>query len=314
MKSNKRLLLGDEALALGAINAGLSGAYAYPGTPSTEVLEFVQSHPVTKERNIHSHWSSNEKTAVEEALGMSFCGKRAIVSMKHVGVNVAADPFVNSAMTGANGGLLVIAADDPSMHSSQNEQDSRFYADFAMIPVLEPSNQQEAYDMARYGFELSEKAGIPVMVRLVTRLSHSRAVVEFDDTPLPENKLHYPASPKQWVLMPAISRQRNKRLIEDYMNLQKDSDNSPFNFYKDASDKSLGIVVSGIAWNYLQELYPEGIPFRLSKFHNIPYLLNSLTDFSTSANQFLCLKKVSPLSRKNFVENSTQLLAKYMAN
>ena len=134
----KRLLLGDEALALGALNAGLSGAYAYPGTPSTEILEFVQANPLTKERSIHSHWSSNEKTAVEEALGMSFCGKRAIVSMKHVGMNVAADCFVNSGMTGANGGLLVIAADDPSMHSSQNEQDSRFYADFAFIPCLSP--------------------------------------------------------------------------------------------------------------------------------------------------------------------------------
>ncbi|MDE6249597.1 MAG: indolepyruvate ferredoxin oxidoreductase, partial [Paramuribaculum sp.] len=121
----KRLLLGDEAFALGALDAGLSGAYAYPGTPSTEILEFVQSHPLTRERGIHSHWSSNEKTAVEEALGMSYCGKRAICAMKHVGLNVAADPFVNSAMTGANGGLLIVSADDPSMHSSQNEQDSR---------------------------------------------------------------------------------------------------------------------------------------------------------------------------------------------
>ena len=153
MKTRK-LLLGDEALALGAINSGLSGAYAYPGTPSTEILEYVQQNSVARERKIHSHWSSNEKTAMEEALGMSFCGKRAIVSMKHVGLNVAADPFVNSAMTGANGGLLVISADDPSMHSSQNEQDSRFYARFAMIPILEPSDQQEAYAMAGYGFEL----------------------------------------------------------------------------------------------------------------------------------------------------------------
>ena len=121
----KQLLLGDEALALGAINAGLSGAYAYPGTPSTEILEFVQSHPTAKDRKIHSHWSSNEKTATESALGMSFAGKRSMVSMKHVGLNVAADAFVNSAMTGANGGMLVISADDPSMHSSQNEQYSR---------------------------------------------------------------------------------------------------------------------------------------------------------------------------------------------
>lgn len=294
MKRDKRLLLGDEALALGAINAGLSGAYAYPGTPSTEILEFVQANPVTKERNIHSHWSSNEKTAVEEALGMSFCGKRAIVSMKHVGLNVAADPFVNSAMTGANGGLLVISADDPSMHSSQNEQDSRFYADFAMIPVLEPSSQQEAYDMAKYGFELSEKYGVPVMIRLVTRLSHSRAVVEFDTEALPQNELHYPATPRQWVLMPAISRQRNKRLVKDFVMFQKDSDLSPYNFYKEGKDKSLGIVVSGIAWNYLQELYPNGIPFPVVKISQYPIPVQLITRLFDECGSILVLEEGQP--------------------
>lgn len=266
----KQLLLGDEALALGAINAGLSGAYAYPGTPSTEILEYVQSHPLTRERGIHSHWSSNEKTAVEEALGMSYCGKRAIVSMKHVGVNVAADPFVNSGMTGANGGLLVIAADDPSMHSSQNEQDSRFYADFAFIPLLEPSNQQEAYDMAAYGFELSEKFQIPAMVRLVTRLSHSRAIVMTDDAAAEQNKLHYPKHHDQWVLMPAISKKRYKVLLEDFKNLQEASETSPFNSYTDGKDHSLGIIVSGIAYNYLMEVFPEGCPFPVVKISQYP--------------------------------------------
>ncbi len=266
----KRLLLGDEAFALGALNAGLSGAYAYPGTPSTEILEFIQTNPLTRERNIHSHWSSNEKTAVEEALGMSFCGKRAIVSMKHVGVNVAADPFVNSAMTGANGGMLVIAADDPSMHSSQNEQDSRFYADFAMMPLLEPSDQQECYDMARYGFEFSEKFAIPVMVRLVTRLSHSRAVVETETEPLPQNELSYPKEPKQWVLMPAMSKKRNVRLIGDFAKFAEASETSPFNKYIDADDKRLGIVVSGLAWNYLNEVFPHGIPFPTVKISQYP--------------------------------------------
>ena len=138
--SEKRLLLGDEAIALGAINAGLSGVYAYPGTPSTEITEFIQTYPLAKERGIHSRWSTNEKTAMEAALGMSYMGKRAMVCMKHVGMNVAADAFVNSAMTGANGGLIVVAADDPSMHSSQNEQDSRFYGKFAMVPIFEPSS------------------------------------------------------------------------------------------------------------------------------------------------------------------------------
>lgn len=294
MKREKRLLLGDEALALGAINAGLSGAYAYPGTPSTEILEFVQGNPLAKERNIHSHWSSNEKTAMEEALGMSFCGKRAIVSMKHVGLNVAADPFVNSAMTGANGGMLVISADDPSMHSSQNEQDSRFYADFAMIPVLEPSSQQEAYDMARYGFELSEKYGVPVMLRLVTRLSHSRGVVEFNAEAMPENELHYPATPRQWVLMPAISRQRNKRLVKDFVQFRKDSDISPFNFYKEGKDRALGIIASGIAWNYLQELYPDGIPFPVVKISQYPIPIQLITRLFDECGSILVLEEGQP--------------------
>ena len=223
----KKLLLGDEALALGAINAGLSGAYAYPGTPSTEILEFVQAHPVAKARNIHSHWSSNEKTAVEEALGMSFCGKRSMASMKHVGLNVAADAFVNSAMTGTNGGMLVISADDPSMHSSQNEQDSRFYARFAMTPCLEPSSQQEAYDMAAYGFRLSEEIRIPVVVRLVTRLSHSRAQVEVAAEAAPENPKSYPANPRQWVLMPGNSRVRYRELIADRDKMEEASATSP---------------------------------------------------------------------------------------
>ncbi len=135
--ANKELLLGDEALAQGALDAGLSGVYAYPGTPSTEITEYIQGHPLTAERGIHSAWSTNEKTAVEAALGMSFAGKRSMVCMKHVGLNVAADAFVNSAMTGANGGMIVVAADDPSMHSSQNEQDSRFYGKFALVPVFE---------------------------------------------------------------------------------------------------------------------------------------------------------------------------------
>ena len=294
----KKLLLGDEALALGALNAGLSGAYAYPGTPSTEILEFVQSNPLTKERGIHSHWSSNEKTAVEEALGMSFCGKRAIVSMKHVGVNVAADPFVNSGMTGANGGLLVIAADDPSMHSSQNEQDSRFYADFAFMPALEPSSQQEAYDMARFGFELSEKYGVPVMVRLVTRLSHSRAVVEVDDTAAPQNKLHYPASAHQWVLMPAISKKRYKVVLEQYKELVKESEKSPFNKYIDARDRSLGIVANGIAYNYLMELFPDGCPFPVLKISQYPLPKALVERMFDDCKSVLVVEEGQPLIEK----------------
>lgn len=290
----KRLLLGDEALALGAINAGLSGAYAYPGTPSTEILEYVQTNATARQRGIHSHWSSNEKTAVEAALGMSYCGKRAITSMKHVGLNVAADPFVNSGMTGANGGLLVIVADDPSMHSSQNEQDSRYYGAFAMLPMLEPSDQQEAYDMARYGFEMSERNCIPVLTRMVTRLSHSRAVVETDAEPMHENKLHYPANPRQWVLMPAVSKVRNRQLIKDQELFVAESEKSPFNRYEDAGDRTLGMIASGIAYNYLQEAFGGKVPFPVVKIGQYPLPSAMLLRLQQECDEILVLEEGQP--------------------
>lgn len=290
----KRLLLGDEAFAMGAINAGLSGAYAYPGTPSTEIMEFVQSNRTAKERGIHSHWSSNEKTAMEEALGMSFCGKRAFTSMKHVGLNVAADPFVNSAMTGANGGLIVVAADDPSMHSSQNEQDSRFYADFAMIPALEPANQQEAYDMASHAFELSEKFNIPVLFRFVTRLSHSRAVVEVENEPAKENENSYPKNPKQWVLMPAMSKIRNRQLIADFDEFIKASEKSPFNRYEEAPRHEMGIVASGIAYNYLKEAFNGDVPFPTVKVSQYPLPKKLIKQLHDSCDTILVLEEGQP--------------------
>ncbi len=171
----RKLLLGVEAIGQAAVDAGISGVYAYPGTPSTEITEYIQENKTAKERNIHREWSANEKTALEAALGMSYAGKRTMACMKHVGLNVAADVFMNAAITGVNGGLVVTVADDPSQHSSQNEQDSRFYGKFAMIPIFEPSSQQEAYDMTYHAFEFSEKTGLPVMVRITTRLAHSRS-------------------------------------------------------------------------------------------------------------------------------------------
>ena len=291
----KKLLLGDEALALGAINAGLSGAYAYPGTPSTEILEYVQKNPVAKERKIHSHWSSNEKTALEEALGMSFCGKRAIVSMKHVGLNVAADPFVNSAMTGANGGLLVISADDPSMHSSQNEQDSRFYARFAMLPILEPSDQQEAYDMGAYGFELSEKLRLPVMLRLVTRLSHSRAVVTTDSVATEENTMAYPADTRRWVLMPGNSRVRYKDLIAQQTQMEAMSEESPFNTLTPGTDSRLGIIASGIAANYVKECFAEGCPFSVLKISQYPLPKQKIAELASACDAIIVIEEGQPV-------------------
>jgi indolepyruvate ferredoxin oxidoreductase, alpha subunit len=248
----KLLLLGAEAIAQGAMDGGMSGVYAYPGTPSTEITEYVQNSKLAKQKNIHSRWSVNEKTAMEAALGMSYAGKRAMVCMKHVGLNVAADPFINSAITGVNGGLIITVADDPSMHSSQNEQDSRFFGNFAMIPILEPSNQQEAYDMAREGFELSEKYKTPILIRITTRLSHSRYGVKTKEL-LDENPLKLPDDPKQFVLLPAIARMRYKALLDNQKNFSVESEKSSFNKYLDGKNKSLGIIACGIAYNYLLE-------------------------------------------------------------
>ena len=250
---SKKLLLGDEAVALGALHAGLSGVYAYPGTPSTEITEFIQLHPLTKERNVHSRWCTNEKTAMEAARGMYFMGKRALVCMKHVGMNVCADPFVNSGMTGVNGGVVVLVADDPSMHSSQDEQDSRFYGKFAMIPTFEPSSQQEAYDMMEAAFDYSEQQCLPVLMRVTTRMAHSRAVVQVKDEARPENEMNYNAVAANWVLLPANARKRNDKVTAQQAQLEEDAANSPYNSLTLGGKASLGIIASGIAYNYVQE-------------------------------------------------------------
>ncbi len=268
----KRLLLGDEAIALGALHAGLSGVYAYPGTPSTEITEFIQLQQATRkegEPEVKCRWATNEKTAMEGALGMSYMGKRALVCMKHVGMNVAADAFVNSAMTGANGGLVVVAADDPSMHSSQNEQDSRFYGKFALIPVFEPSSQQEAYDMIRAAFDYSEHFQIPVLMRVTTRMAHSRAVVELGEQRA-QNSCSTPKNAQQWILLPARSRVRYNTLIEEQKAFEQDAVESKFNAYLPGSDLKRGIVACGIAYNYLMENYPEGCPYPVVKVTQYP--------------------------------------------
>ncbi|MCB5295050.1 MAG: thiamine pyrophosphate-dependent enzyme [Candidatus Cloacimonetes bacterium] len=267
----KLMLLGDEALAQGALDAGISGFYGYPGTPSTEIIEYVQRSKQAITDKVHRTWSSNEKTAMESALGMSYTGKRAMVTMKHVGLNVAADPFMNSAMTGAHGGLLITVADDPSMHSSQNEQDSRFYGRFAMIPVLEPSNQQECYDMAFYGFELSEKYHIPVMIRLTTRLSHSRSGVVRRNS-LPQKPCNKPEDIFQFMLLPAVARKKYKNLINLQERFVEESTQSPFNeYYLDAKDYSKGLITTGLAYNYLREVYGDApIPYPVLKICQYP--------------------------------------------
>lgn len=293
----KELLLADEAIAQGAIDGGLSGVYAYPGTPSTEITEYIQNSKQAKERNIHSRWSSNEKTAMESALGMSYAGKRALVCMKHVGMNVAADCFVNSSITGVNGGLMVLAADDPSMHSSQNEQDSRFYGNFAMIPMLEPSNQQEAYDMAYNGFELSEKLGYPVMMRVVTRLAHSRSGVERRETK-PQNGQSVPEDPRQFVLLPAIARRRYQHLLDMQGAILEASENSPYNQYLEGDNKKIGVVACGITFNYLNEVFPNGCDYPVVKVSQYPLPKKMIDKLAAECETILVLEDGYP-----FVEN-----------
>lgn len=295
---DKLLLLGDEAIALGAINAGLSGVYAYPGTPSTEITEFIQANTLAKQRGIHSRWCTNEKTAMEAALGMSFAGKRALVCMKHVGMNVAADAFINSSITGVNGGLVVVAADDPSMHSSQNEQDSRFYGKFAMIPIMEPSSQQEAYDMMNKAFSLSEELKLPVLLRVVTRLAHSRADVTISE-PIDENGLNLDLNRSEWVLLPVNAKRQYNKLIEKQSileNLSVESEYNVINIPDDNKKYQRGIIACGIAFNYVMEaLQDEDEQMPILKVSQYPLPIEQIKRMSELCEEIIVLEDGQPI-------------------
>ncbi len=286
--------LGDEAIALGAIHAGISGIYGYPGTPSTEIFEYVQKG-AGRDGKIHANWSANEKVGYEEALGMSFAGKRAMVTMKHVGLNVAADPFMNSGITGTNGGLVLAVADDPGMHSSQNEQDSRYYAQFCLIPCFEPSNQQECYDMTREAYDVSEKFGVPVMIRMVTRLAHSRANIEVGDS-RGQNEMHVSDDWKQWTLLPGIARVRYKRLTDLQPDIDKWADESKWNVLELKGKK--GVIASGIAYNYLIENLDDGHDLSILKLCAYPFPIGKIRKLVEHCDEILVLEDGYP-----FVEN-----------
>ena len=287
----KHLFLGDEAIAQAAIDAGMSGVYAYPGTPSTEITEYIQNSATAKQLGIHSNWSSNEKTALETALGMCYAGKRALCCMKHVGLNVAADCFMNASMTGIHGGMIIITADDPSMHSSQNEQDNRVYGNFAMIPMLEPSNQQEAYDMVYDGFELSEKLGYPILLRITTRMAHSRSGVV--TRPAKEqNGLSYPADGRQrFILLPALARKRYKTLLAAQEGFTTASEESVYNTYFDSPNKKLGIITTGIAFNYLSENFPDGFENPVLKICQYPLPKKQLIKLAEACDELLVIEE-----------------------
>ena len=245
-------LLGDEAVALGAIHSGISAAYGYPGTPSTEILEYLIAG--ANGGGYTARWCTNEKTALEAALGVSFAGRRAIVTMKHVGLNVAADPFINAALLGIKGGLVIAVADDPGMHSSQNEQDSRFYAAFALLPCLEPRSQQEAYDMTREAFAVSERFEVPVMLRLSTRISHARAAIAAHNAEA-QKPVSKTSEKGRWMLLPAFARKNYAALIEKQKDIQAWAAAHPANKLElpDGAAHELGIITAGLGGNYYED-------------------------------------------------------------
>jgi len=292
-------LLGDEAAALGAIHAGLSAAYGYPGTPSTEIMEFLQIK-AEENNSFTAKWCTNEKTALEAAMGTSFAGKRALVTMKHVGLNVASDPFVNSALLGIKGGLVIAVADDPGMHSSQGEQDSRFYAFFALVPCLEPRSQQEAYDLCREAFDLSEQFHLPVMLRLVTRLSHARSAV-CTKPKREQNPCSKAEDKTQWMLLPAYARKNYISLINKYDELKHWSVNHPLNKLEiEDRDNTFTVITSGMGGNYYEENLTDIIAKHgkaLSRLHIAAYPLpeDSIQKLCEKANEVLVIEEGQPL-------------------
>lgn len=290
---SKLLLLGDEAIAQAFIDAGGSAINSYPGTPSTQITEYVMKSKEAAEKGIRANWCANEKTALEASLGVAYSGKRAMTCMKHVGLNVCGDPFMNAAIIGTKG-VIIVVADDPSMFSSQDEQDSRYYGHWAMIPMLEPSNQQEAYDMVFFGYELSEKLGTPILMRIPTRLAHSRAGVERKPS-LPQNPISYPSDPKSFVLLPANAKRLYRELIDKQPTFTKSSEESGFNQYFEGSDKSRGIITTGIAYNYLLENFPNGkCPYPIVKITQYPMPYNMLNKLYDECDEILVLEDGQP--------------------
>jgi indolepyruvate ferredoxin oxidoreductase alpha subunit len=288
----RELLMGDDAVALAAIHEGISGAYSYPGTPATELFEFIEAR--AEASGIHARWSANEKVAYEEALGMSFAGKRAIVSMKHVGLNVAADAFMNSGVTGANGGLVVCVADDPGMHSSQNEQDTRYYAKFALVPCLEPADQQQAYDMTREAFRLSEAFHVPVVVRLVTRLAHSRADVVAAE-PRPQNTLKRPDDPMVFTLLPTNARVAYRKLTDKQPAITARAAESEHNVLDlGPADRSRGILANGIAFNYVREAFGGTVPYPSLRVGMYPLPMDKVRALAAAVPELIVVEEGYP--------------------
>ena len=283
----KELMLGNEAVARGAYEAGVRVAVAYPGTPSTEITENMAKY---SKDEVYCEWAPNEKVALEVAIGASMGGARAICCMKHVGVNVAADPLFTAAYTGVRGGLVLVAADDPGMHSSQNEQDSRFYARSAHVPMLEPADSAECREYVMRAFEISEKYDTPVMLRLVTRIAHARSLVEEgvrQEIPLKD----YEKDIKKYVMMPGNAKGRHVVVEAREKKLEEEIDALGFNRVEMA-DTKVGVVCSGSAYQYVKEALPNASVLKLGMVYPLPEKL--IRDFASKVDQLLVVEELEP--------------------
>ena len=281
----KKLLLGDFAVARGAWEAGVSVAAAYPGTPSTEITEELARYD-----DVYSEWSPNEKVALEVGIGASIRGVRAIVSMKHVGLNVACDPLFTASYTGVNGGLVIAVADDPSVFSSQNEQDTRLTAVSAQVPVLEPSDSMEAKEFAKLAFELSERYDTPIILRLTTRVAHSQSLVELGERVVPAAK-PYERNIAKYVMMPANARVKHTVVEERMQKMSQDANALPINRIEEGS-KDLGIICSGGVYEYVKEALPEASVLKLGMVYPLPYDL--IKKFAGSVKRCIVAEELAP--------------------
>ena len=282
----RTILSGNEAVARGAYEFGVQVATAYPGTPSTEILETIGSeYP-----EIYAEWSTNEKVAFEVALGSAFAGARSLVAMKHVGLNVAADPLMTSAQIGVEGGFIIVSADDPGMHSSQNEQDNRRYAVFAKIPLIEPSDSQEAKDYIAEALRISEKFRTPVLFRISTRICHSKTVVELGERTESEIK-PYKKNIAQRVTVPSNARKLHIALEKKLKEIYQYAENSPLNRIEWA-DKSIGIITSGISYQYAKEAMPEASFLKLGISYPFPQKL--VKKFASEVERLVVVEENEP--------------------
>lgn len=284
--SEKKIMLGNEAIARGAYEAGVKVSAAYPGTPSTEISENIVKYP-----EIYAEWSPNEKVATEVAIGASMSGVRSMVSMKHVGVNVASDPLYTVAYIGVNGGMVMVAADDPGMYSSQNEQDTRAVARAAQVPVLEPSDSYEAKEFVKFAYELSEKYDTPVIVRTTTRLAHSQGIVELNDRVEIEDKT-YERNIAKNVMMPGNARLRHL-VVEKRMNALIE-DGCDFDINKaEYNDTSVGFITSGIPYQYVKEAMPNASVLKLGMVHPLPKKL--IQEFASKVDKLYIFEELEPV-------------------